>query len=431
MNKKYLSGLTILLFLAISCNFPFFATGFSGRMDGQTPVIVNASASPTPTLTRTVTLTPTTTLTPTITLVPTLAPVGPDNFPAAVNPLTGLSVNNPADLLLPPALVSITLFPVSARPAAGLSFSPWVFELFIGEGSSRLLATFYGEYPAAENTLPGVDAEVGPIRSGRLPYEHIRQLFNGFLVMASAYSGVAANLNEFTNIYGSDSDNINSALIDATQLKGFAQAQRPLTSPDNLNGNIFDTAVPPGGAPATRLWYIYAMLNQVRWEYNPALGAYQRYQDNADGATFTLATDRLNDEPLSYENVIILYADHRYCTETAFDVTLAYVPRFPAKLFRDGKTYDIYWTTKAGEYEVNTGRMRPFRFINADGTPFPLKPGQTWVHITPNHMPIWETIDSMTLFDVLNKQEPGSGLWAMRFYTSYMIEDPDVCDMIR
>ena len=89
-------------------------------------------------------------------VVPTIAPVdteetetNPTEEPSVVNPLTGLPVENPENLLLPPALVSVTNFPPSARPQAGLSFSPMVFELFIGEGMTRYLALFYGDYPHA------------------------------------------------------------------------------------------------------------------------------------------------------------------------------------------------------------------------------------------------------------------------------------------
>jgi hypothetical protein len=83
-------------------------------------------------------------------------------------------------LLLPPALVSVTNFPPTARPQAGLSFSPMVFELYIGEGMTRYLALFYGDYPqvvnagqsgdAAEDLAEGIPqptAEIGPVRSGR------------------------------------------------------------------------------------------------------------------------------------------------------------------------------------------------------------------------------------------------------------------------
>ena len=103
--------------------------------------------------------------------------VGPDTFPAGVNPLTGLVVKDADNLDLPPALVSITNFPVTARPQAGLSFSPFVFEMYIGEGMSRFLALFYGDFPSEKDmakpaaSSPNqaavtVDYTIGPVRSG-------------------------------------------------------------------------------------------------------------------------------------------------------------------------------------------------------------------------------------------------------------------------
>ena len=49
--------------------------------------------------------------------------------------------------------------------------------------------------------------------------------------------------------------------------------------------------------------------------------------------------------------------------------------RGPAKLFRDGRVYDITWSTRGGEYEKKTGVRRPIQFLNADGTPAPLEAG--------------------------------------------------------
>ena len=72
-----------------------------------------------------------------------------------VNPLTGLQVEDPSLLDLPALLVSISHFPVTARPQAGLSFSPLVFEIYITEGATRFLATFYGELPAPEAPVTG------------------------------------------------------------------------------------------------------------------------------------------------------------------------------------------------------------------------------------------------------------------------------------
>src|SRR5690606_5193311 len=52
-------------------------------------------------------------------------------------------------------LISISHFPVNARPQAGLSFAPWVFEIYITEGATRFLTTFYGEFPKPEASIHG------------------------------------------------------------------------------------------------------------------------------------------------------------------------------------------------------------------------------------------------------------------------------------
>jgi hypothetical protein len=333
---------------------------------------------------------------------------GPDEFPAGVNPLTGLPVENPSLLSLPPALISVSNFPVSARPQAGLSFAPYVFEMFIGQGMTRYLALFYGEYP---QTLPDASAgsglamdkaAIGPIRSGRLPYQSLRSLYSGFLVMASASSEVRTQLSASTNIFGSDNDDINSALIDVTRLEAIAKAN--ITGkPQNLTGNLFSQAPPAGGQGASRLWVFYNFYNQILWEYDKASGAYLRSQDKADGSgKFYPATDRLTGETLAFENVIVFFVEHKPLNgdRTLIDLNLLFTKN-NAYLFRDGQVYPVYWSTVSGEYEKKTGLMRPLRFEDAKGNPFPLKPGHTWVEI-------------VDLSATLTETAPAS--WKARFY---------------
>jgi hypothetical protein len=81
--------------------------------------------------------------------------VEPTPAPPAYNPLTGLPVADPSLLQLPAALISISHFPVEARPQAGLSFAPYVFEVYITEGATRFLTTFYGEFPMPEVPIVG------------------------------------------------------------------------------------------------------------------------------------------------------------------------------------------------------------------------------------------------------------------------------------
>ena len=105
---------------------------------------------------------PTRTSTPLPSAAPTYSPVGPTEFPAVVNPLTGLVVADPSLLDLPPALVSISNSPITARPQTGLSYASMVFEMYIGVGVSRFLALFYGEYPPEQAQDGSGAVMIGP-----------------------------------------------------------------------------------------------------------------------------------------------------------------------------------------------------------------------------------------------------------------------------
>lgn len=392
----------------------------------QTPSKVPPTpTSPAPTVTD---LPPTPTQAATATEVVSLPPEpgieGPDTFGVGINPLTGLAVPNPDNLALPPALVSITNFPLSARPQAGLDTASLVYELYIGEGMTRFLTVFYGIFPGEEAmggaAGPGqvnalMDAEIGPLRSGRKPYESLRQLLNGFLVMTSADPKVKQSLSQYSQFFGSDDDDINSAKVKVSQLNQIAVNTGKQLGSASLSGNLFDPNAPLGGVKGSMLWLPYSYLNQIIWRYDEESGAYLRLQDRADGTNFDVATDRLTGEALTYENVVVLFADHVAEAPTIFDVDLLYIDRMPAMLFRDGQMYKVYWTTRAGAYEKETGKLRPIRFINRDGTPVSLKNGQTWVEIVTTDSPVFETMDSMDYYRLANNRVPGSGIWAVNF----------------
>ncbi len=79
----------------------------------------------------------------------------PEDLPKGYNPLTGQLAKDPSTFKIPALLVSVSHFPPDARPQAGLSFAPWVFEFSITEGMTRFLAVFYGGFPEAEVPLTG------------------------------------------------------------------------------------------------------------------------------------------------------------------------------------------------------------------------------------------------------------------------------------
>jgi hypothetical protein len=122
--------------------------------DSPELAVTNAGAAATATSTTTE-ATPLATSTPQPTATSVSFGPGQADFPAGINPLTGQPVSAPELLKVPALLVSISHFPPTARPQAGLSFAPYVFEYSITGGETRFLTTFFGEYPAPEIPIQG------------------------------------------------------------------------------------------------------------------------------------------------------------------------------------------------------------------------------------------------------------------------------------
>lgn len=351
--------------------------------------------------------------------------VGPDEFPPGYNPLTGLPAADPTLLTMRPVFISISHFPpMATRPLTGISFAPWVFELFIGEGQTRLFTLFYGQYPEAVGVTgtdggaqsgaevsggasagegANADLRIQGVRSGRVAYEDFRQFFNACMIIGGADPQVAAKLNICANAFSNDPDNIGAGGLDISRLYHIALQSAQGRETPNLSGNRFSLTVPEGGKPANELLMWYNYLNQTNWFYDAAKRAYMRYEDFADGSgEYTQSIDRLTGEPLGSQNVIVMFVNHRQMNAagTIFEMDVAY-SRGQALLFRDGQMFPILWDTTNGEYEKETGRLRPIRFTDQNGNPIALHPGNSWVHVVTN---------------ISGYQELADGAWKVRFY---------------
>lgn len=411
----------LLVMLLLFSGFIFLSSCMeqTATITAKTPIVISATIAPLIRLTDTPTNpSPTTASIPNDTTEVTT--VGPDDYPAGVNPLTGLRVANPALLELPPALVSISNSPVTARPQSGLSYASIVFELYIGEGATRFLAVFYGNYPPETIQNPDGEeypAEIGPIRSGRLPYESLRLLHKGFLVFASASSRVLPHLDEYYLVFGdTNASNVNTARISVSNLLNLARDWKSSLGQPRLFGLRFDTQPPPGGKKGNGVWIPFHYTDQVFWRYDPQQKAYLRYQDAEDGVTIVPQMDRLTSQTLAFENVVVMFANYVFYDATLFDIDLMYITRSPALLFRDGRMYEIFWTTGNTEYERKTGRLRPIRFVDGEGNPVSLRPGQTWIEIVPLYTAYREVVNNTSYHDLLQTAQPDSGMWAVYFY---------------
>ena len=244
--------------------------------------------------------------------------------------------------------------------------------------------------PVVTGTPPGwyipPEVYVGPIRSGRLTYNHIKHMFtDSCLVYASAGRGIREALDGCEIIFGVDPTTPNSSLLTIKHMRELAEGSKVSNHPINYSGNLFSTTLPQDGQPATDIQVFYHDYTQARWEYDPVSESYLRFSDLADGTpTFVPATDRLTGRQLAFENVIVLFAQHNRVRHLQFDIDLGIGKREPAYLFRDGQVFKIYWSTINREWEKETGFIRPIHFIDANDNPIALKHGRTWIHlVTP------------------------------------------------
>jgi hypothetical protein len=169
--------------------------------------------------------------------------------------------------------------------------------------------------------------------------------------------------------------------------------------------NVFSATPPEGGVDAAKLHVYIAWLNQSAWRYDPLYESWWRYVDRADEATAGVVhpeIDRLTGRQLDFENVIVLFTKHDVISPTNLDIHLEQDWLGDALLFRDGKMYNIRWSTVATDEEFETGRRHPIQFLDLDDkTPFPLKPGQTWITVVTPETTV---------------TEQAAGQWLLQFY---------------
>lgn len=247
------------------------------------------------------------------------------------------------------------------------------------------------ESPPPTSELPL--AQVGPVRSGRLVYADIAGFFDdSCLIYAYASSEVLVELPKCAfvdhNIQGG------GYMLDVREMIELANERSHPRMRDRYASNTFSTETPQGGEPASRLDVYIAWLNQSAWVYDAASQSWWRYVDEASPQTAGVLhteVDRLTGRQLQVENVIVLFAEHDVVSPTNLDIHLERGLTGKALLFRDGRMYDIRWSTENDS---------PIQFQFEDGRPFPLRPGHTWVTV-------------VTPLTAVTEQRPGE--WWLRF----------------
>ena len=233
---------------------------------------------------------------------------------------------------------------------------------------------------ASPSELP--PAKVGPVRSGRLVYADIAAFFpDSCLIYAFASAEVLEHLPQCAfvehDIQGG------GYMLGIPELIQLAQDSRKPDQKIDYGSNVYSDLPPEGGENASRLDVYMAWLNQSAWVYDPLYEGWLRFVDRADEQSAGVLhpeVDRLTGRQLHVENVIVLFTQHDVVSPTNLDIHLEQDWLGDALLFRDERMYNIRWSTVATDEEIQTGRRRPLQFLYPDDkTPFPLRPGNTWV----------------------------------------------------
>jgi hypothetical protein len=327
-----------------------------------------AVASPTPVPTATATATPVPTPTPTVN--------------PYLNPLTGESVTDPAVLQRRPLLVRIGN-DAEVRPQSGLSQADMVFEEAMdGWYITRLTAVIWSKDPEL----------LRPIRSARLFTIELGHMFDGALVHSGANDDVRwlisqttlTDLDEYFHpapYYYIEPEGkwkdyswMGRVVTSAKRLRDYL-AKKGKEKAVKLSGFTFSGANDPApqGEPATYFLIPYPKRALVEYRYDAEKHVYKRW---AQGEPHV---DALNNEQLASANVIVHYTKYEEAAyrdvngNPTFNIISTGEGR--AQVFRDGVMIEAKW--------VRTGVEDFVKYVYLDGTPVPLRPGQTWVEVVP------------------------------------------------
>jgi hypothetical protein len=357
------------------------------------------------------TLSPTRTPVITVTPAPIDGAIGPYEFASAINPLTGLAVEDEETLNRRPIIVKVSNSPALVRPQSGIGQADLVWEHYTEAGVTRFSALFYSQAPQ----------RVGSIRSARLIDYELAPMYQGILAFSGGSIGVEKKIygseavkpllcqgredleqcyteadahapgivppSDFADraykgvLYGRPTyyrdENIpvpHNMFVSVTDLWDLASADGINQRPD-LVGMAFHPEPPPDSAGSGLYAQIRYETTIVEWHYEPESGLYYRSSDGKPHYDANL------DEQVTANNVIVAYTGH-YLTDIVesgwgenihWSVQNTVWPAGDAILFRDGVRYAGHW--------VRPTRSDMMGFRTYNGELLYLKPGNTWIQL--------------------------------------------------
>lgn len=344
-----------------------------------------ATEAPTATSAPSETAAPTETPTPTPEPSPTTALIdyGPNNFPANINPLTGLPVSDPTRLERRPLSIKIQIFPRADRPPMSLAMADVVYDYYQNNGLTRFNAIFLGN-----------DSEqVGPVRSGRLFDASIIRMYKAVFAFGGADKRIlnklfAAEFSDRLVVEGAnncppmcrvDPNGFNFLVTNTLELGKYVAGKGVSNDRQNLDGMKFQSQTPPNDRLGLRIFTRYSISSYNRWDFDSTSGRYLRYQDTQEdqgtGEGYEPLTDRITNTQIGAENVVVIFVPHTYAYKSGNSeiVEVELTGSGDGIAFRDGFAYDVKWTRSAPDAIIT--------LTNPDGSLYAYKPGVTFYQV--------------------------------------------------
>ncbi|HUC05163.1 MAG TPA: DUF3048 domain-containing protein [Acidimicrobiales bacterium] len=302
--------------------------------------------------------------------------------PAALCPLTGQPVANGGQVPQRPALaVKVDNYP-DARPQSGLDKADIIFEEPVEGAITRYAAVFQCQ----EAPL------VGPIRSARnIDIGILGQLGNPIEAHVGGIEPVLANLeaSPIVNLDLGQNGGIEThpsgrvapydTYSSTTAMWGTHPAM--VTPPQPLFS--YARAIPTGKS-AKSVHIPFSGTSDVTWKYAAAFGVYLRYYN---GSTPDVLSDGYQN---AASNVVVQFVQISYgpWAENSSGALEVQADLYPdasgfAEVFRDGVEIPGTW------HRSTLGS--PTQFLNTAGQPIAMQPGQTWVELVPDNIPVTVT----------------------------------------
>ena len=306
--------------------------------------------------------------------------IGPESFPADVNPLTGETAADVAVLERRPIAVKVSNAPAIVRPQSGLNRADLVFEHYAEGGLTRFTAVFYGQDVAL----------VGSVRSGRLIDLEIPKMYDAAFGFSGAAGLVRLMFRDspfFDRIISPDfghggffrMPDPNKALehtmfTNLNNLRAILEERGLSRRPQFSNHMAFRVEPVAEGEAAGRVEVRYEGANAT-WVY----GGDGRYWRWTDGEAHLDAT---TGQQLSFRNIIVVEAHHEETDILEdnvggghYSIQIQIWGEGPVVIFRDGRRFDGVWRREDPSHMLT--------FYDNEGGVLPLAPGNSFFQVVP------------------------------------------------